>query len=313
MREIKMQYPLKSTNKNYDGKIHTVLIENTYRIGNKPLFLMNYYDRNLDLRMCTILLFTNGSFYKMPLKDYDNLGKKIKPYGLNPVSDEIVTPFVQLGRFVTIEELLTPKVAYNNNNNNNSGNNIKVSTNGGGTNRPPLKFNVNSNNNNNERNIKVLTSTNTPNKQKNITYTKNNKPDNSIDLYICYNYDSKEITFTCTNTEKYSTEKNNRFSFSYIAVNKDAIKCRSMEEIKKSDITTKAVSYKDLSNNITKYRLHYIPYFRNIDNILLDMNSISIEGPINLNSPEHALFSAINGDHNFVIKNITNKYSKKRK
>ena len=107
MRMIKIQYPLKNDNQNYDGKVHDVLVEEIYQIGNKPLYLMNYYDKSLDLSMCTILLNRNGSFYNMLLNSYDNLGSKIRVYGLKQIADDFATPFIQLGNFVDIDKLLS--------------------------------------------------------------------------------------------------------------------------------------------------------------------------------------------------------------
>jgi len=115
MRKIKMQYPFKNNSKNYDGKIHEALIEEIYQIGDKPLFLMNYYDKSLEKGMCTILLKNNGSFYKMPLNSYENLAEKVRKYIFNRLPDDYVTPFIQLGNFVDIEKLLN----YNYNTNSN--------------------------------------------------------------------------------------------------------------------------------------------------------------------------------------------------
>ena len=313
MRKIKMQYPLRNNNQNYDGKIHEILIEEMYQIGDKPLYLMNYYDKTLEQSMCTILNKKNGSFYKMPLNDYTNLGDKIRKYGLKRINDDIVTPFVQLGSFVDIEKLLS----YNYDTNRYM---VKLQHKSNNDRNIPPRTN-NSSNNMINTNINYKVNSNIPNIKNNNIFDKNRTVGpKTINLYLCYNSNNKLVTFISKNTENFETENNNIFGFLAMENVYENLFVPEINKAMKLVNTKKVTNVKStivIDNERYTLVTHCIPYFNNLlDETLSNIKYLKITGPVGIQSAEYALHSLINNaDDRYIATSIkyNEEYSKQKR
>lgn len=82
---IKMQYPNSASNKNYDGKEHTIMplkLQKFNENGNE-YYLLNYIDVSLKKNMFTLLTKdSKGNFMKRPLDNYDAFNNELSNYNL---------------------------------------------------------------------------------------------------------------------------------------------------------------------------------------------------------------------------------------
>lgn len=75
-KTIRMQYPNDTTGTNpaYDGQIHNIQPTSIRKLpiaGN--FYVMEYFDENIQSNFVTVITSMNGTLYKVPLDDYDEL------------------------------------------------------------------------------------------------------------------------------------------------------------------------------------------------------------------------------------------------
>lgn len=114
---VRMKYPYNQNNPFFDGQFHDIEPIRLIRInGNRDIYIMDYRDNTLGINMNTVLERRNGSFYKIPLKEYNAEWRKLYTQTSllgNKVNTSILPDIIECDNIISIDDLIGKPKAHN--------------------------------------------------------------------------------------------------------------------------------------------------------------------------------------------------------